>query len=623
MGLTNALSAAASGLRITQAAVDLTAKNVANVDTPGYSRKSLLQQSVIAGDRTIGVRISGYTREVSNLVQSELRTELGSFGYASTLGDYYNRLDQLFGAPGSGNALDDLFNGLTGSLSELATTPESLSAQTQVVADASVLAQRISQIGTSIQAMRSETERSISEVVDRINILLGQLEDSNGRIIAQTKIGNTPVELLDQRDAVLDELSQYLDLSIIDRDDGGVNVLTSNGTLLFDYKAARLDFDAHLSMSPESLWNADPSLRGVGTIAIFSPAGNTVDLIADKGINGGSLGGLLDLRDDILVEAQRQVDELAGALSRAFSDSPIAGTAATVGAQSGFDVDLSALLSGDPVTLTYTDNVSGNQEVVTFIAVNNPGVLPLSDDATARTDDTVFGIDFSAGFGSVATQIGTALGANFTVSDEGAGVIRILDDGAPDAVDIDALDAVATSTALADSGVGLPLFVDGGNSPFIYSGSRDGGNQLTGFANRIKVNPAVVDDATSLVIYQTSPATLSGDATRPQALLDRLTNATTDFSPQTGLGGAIGYRTTVAGFMQQIVTFQGAASANAQGAVIAQEQIVTTLQETFIRDTGVNVDEEMARLIELQNAYAANARVISVIDEMIDTLIRI
>lgn len=624
MGLGSALAAAASGLRITQDAVTLAARNISNADNPGYTRKSLLQDAVIAGDQTIGVMLEGYTRDVSMLIQRELRGELTGFGFAQSMNTFYDRIDKMFGAPGNANALDTLYNSLTESLAELATTPESISVQTQVVTDAQVLAQRLNGISNDIQNMRQEAEQQIGDIVERVNVLLKDLEANNERIVAQTRAGRPPVDLLDQRDRTLDELSQYMDLTIIDRPDGGVSVLTGNGTMLFDQNAARLTFDERATLNAGTLYHPDDAQRGVGTVSIFSPAGYEVDLIKDNAIGGGALGALIQLRDDVLVEAQRQLDEFAAALSRSFSDNPVAGTAATAGAQAGFDIDVGALQAGDPITLTYVDNVSGDTEVVTFIRTDTASVLPLGDDATARTDDTVYGIDFSGGNAAVAAQIGAALGANFTVSDQGGTTIRILDDGAANQVNVVALDAVATATAATDQGLGFPLFIDGGYSPEIYSGTLDDGvGQLVGFSGRIGVNADIVADPNFLVTYSTSPPTAPGDATRPEAMLDRLTATDIAFSPATGLGGSNAYKTSVEGFLRQMITFQGSAAANAGEAFLAQDQIVTTLTETYARETGVNVDEEMAHLIELQNAYAANARVISVIDEMIDTLMRI
>ncbi|MCB1492950.1 MAG: flagellar hook-associated protein FlgK, partial [Rhodobiaceae bacterium] len=467
MGLASALSTAVTGLKITQQAVDLTAKNVANADSPGYTSKTLLQEAVIADGETIGVRSSGVARATSRLVQSEYRNELEGYGYADTLGEFYQRIDQLFGTPGSTDALDSLYNNLTESLTQLSGTPESEAMQTQVVADATVLAHRLNGISDDIQTMRQEAETRLSETVDRVNALLGQLETTSSRIVSRTVAGSQPVDLLDQRDQIIDELSRYMDLTLIEREDGGINVLTSTGTLLFDTNAAKLQFNAKTVNGAQTLYNRDDSISDLGTISIVSGAGYSIDLIADNAIRGGELGALIEMRDDILVEAQQQLDEFAAALSRSFSDNPVDGTAVTVGAQDGFDIDLAALQSGDPITLTYTE--SGNSHVVTFIPTQDGSILPLSDDATARADDTVVGIDFSLGNAAVATQIQAALGANFTVSDQGGSVIRILDDGAAGLVDIDSLDAVATATALTDQGLGFPLFIDGSHSPDAYS----------------------------------------------------------------------------------------------------------------------------------------------------------
>lgn len=122
MGLTGAISTATSALRLTQAQIDVTAQNVANADTPGYTKKTLVQSSVIAGEDVVGVRIDGLTRSTSRLVQSQLLGDLSRLGSTRTEADYYSRLDNLFGAPGSPSALDTLFNNFTSSLQTLATS---------------------------------------------------------------------------------------------------------------------------------------------------------------------------------------------------------------------------------------------------------------------------------------------------------------------------------------------------------------------------------------------------------------------------------------------------------------------------------------------------------------------
>src|SRR4051794_40941196 len=110
MGLGQALSAAVSGLRVTQSNLALVASNIANAETPGYVRKSASQVANASGDVTIGVRLSSISRELDQYLQRQLRTETAGGGYASTRADYFQRLKAVFGKPGAGNPLGPAFN---------------------------------------------------------------------------------------------------------------------------------------------------------------------------------------------------------------------------------------------------------------------------------------------------------------------------------------------------------------------------------------------------------------------------------------------------------------------------------------------------------------------------------
>src|SRR5262245_6447610 len=131
MGLTTALSSALSGLQATQQGMSLVADNVANANTPGYIRKTLLQQNSFAGGT--GVQVLGISRELDLLVQKQLRAEVAGGNYASTINDFYTRLNQTFGTPGGNDALDTLFNNFTSSLNALTASPDSIAAQGQVL----------------------------------------------------------------------------------------------------------------------------------------------------------------------------------------------------------------------------------------------------------------------------------------------------------------------------------------------------------------------------------------------------------------------------------------------------------------------------------------------------------
>ena len=326
----------------------------------------------------------------------------------------------------------------------------------------------------------------------------------------------------------------------------------------------------------------------------------------------------LNSGDDLLVEAQNQLDSLADGLADAFSKYDVEGTSATSGLQAGFDVDLAALQSGNEVTLSYEDVGTGETHVVTFVRVDSATSLPLGDDVTARNDDSVYGIDFSGGMGSVATQIQAALGGAFTVSNPSGSTIQILDDGAANTVNVLALDASVTATGLQDLAGALPFFVDGGQGPGLYTGSVDGQRQQTGFAGRIAVNPDLINDQTLLVKYGSGIG--DADQTRPEALYKALTDQDLTFGYQTG-GSPV--TMTVDEYARQFISYQAEQASAAKTRHEGQEIVMNNVQQRFEDGAKVDVDTELANLLELQTAYSANARVMTAVKEMMDALLRI
>jgi flagellar hook-associated protein 1 FlgK len=146
---------------------------------------------------------------------------------------------------------------------------------------------------------------------------------------------------------------------------------------------------------------------------------------------------------------------------------------------------------------------------------------------------------------------------------------------------------------------------------------------MTGYAGRISVNPALLNNPSALSTYSTSPTTAAGDTTRSDYLFTQLTNATFSYSPQTGLGStAQPFTGTVTSYLQQFISQQGNAATQATQLQQGQDVVVATLQQKFNSTSGVSIDTEMSNLIALQNSYAANAHVMSVIQSMMNTLLQ-
>jgi flagellar hook-associated protein 1 FlgK len=325
------------------------------------------------------------------------------------------------------------------------------------------------------------------------------------------------------------------------------------------------------------------------------------------------------MRDYILVEAQNQLDAMAGAMAQALSSETRVGTATSVVPQAGFEVDAAGLLAGNTIQLTYTDNQSQQQRRITIVRVDDPSALPLSNSATVDPNDEVIGIDFSGGMASALSQLNARFNGVLQFDNPSGEVLRVLDDGAMGRSDVNALSLTRTVTGLSEGGSAFAFFTDA-STPF--SGYHtSSGSQMLGFAGRIAVNPALLADPTKLV--KLSSSTESGDPQRPNFIYQQLTGTALTFSSITGIGTASEpYNGDLATFLRQVLSRQGEAASNAESLSQVQTVVVNALSQRVADSSGVNVDQEMAYLISLQTAYGANARVMSAVRDMIDLLLK-
>lgn len=623
MGLGGVLSTSLSGLKTTEAALELVARNVANADTPGYTKKSLLRESTVANGQSNGVREVAITRELDALLQREARLSNSAFANSSVLQSFLSRVDQLFGEPGSDFAADAIYNQFTASLSELAATPDSTILQQTVLRDAQTLVQMLNQTTKDIQGLRSQADSALSGIVNDMNEALSQIERINSQIIALGASGNLPPDLLDERDRQIDTLANFMDIRVLPRENGSISIFTESGTSLFDGTATKFQFDGRGAITADALYSIDPAQRGVGTIVATAQNGFTFDLLQDGVIRSGEIAAYTALRDDILVEAQTQLDEFASSLALALSSINTEGTAATSGAATGLEADISTMISGDRISLDVVDTVSGNTQTYTFIRVDDPTQLPLQASATTNPNDLVFGIDFSGGLAAAVAAMDTIVGANVVLSLSGTNLVA-LDDGAPDLTDIGALSVRTIASGLTGQGLAMSFFTDFNGGDLAYSESFDGGPQKRGFAGRIAISSALKADPTGLIVSSTSPQTGSGDATRPLFLLDQLTDTNSQFSPAGSIGGVNApFEGTPGDYLVRIIDFQAAQSSDISRVHESRTIVATSLNERLNKETGVNLDEELSNLLVLQNAYAANARILQAVDEIIKTLLRV
>ncbi len=622
MSLAQALATAVSGLRATQSGMAIVAGNVANAQTPGYVRKTMDQVATAAGGFGSSVRVSAINRELDLYIQRQLRTESSGGAYADLRANFYQRLQQVYGDPGSATTLETVFNNLTTALQGLATSPESSSARGDVLNAAQILAQQLNGMTSDIQELRTDAELGLADAAAKANDAMQQIARINQQLSTARDNDSTTAALLDQRDNYVGQLAQLMDIRVVESDHHQIGVFTNSGIQLVGTQASSLSFDAQGTVMPNALWDADPGKRTVGTLKLISPTGGDMDLIANKVIRSGQIAALLEMRDQVLVQAQAQIDAIAAAMSRALSDRTTDGTLAVAGAQSGFDLDTAGLFAGNTIDITYTDTMTNTQRKLTLIRVDDPAALPLQNTATSDPNDRVIGINFSAGMGSVVSQLNALLApTGLQFSNPAGTTLRVLDDGAGNKVDVNAASTTKTITALT-GGVEIPLFVDAQDP---YTGAITSlGSQRVGLAGRLSVNAAILADPSKLVVYQASLLTSAGDSTRPSFIYDRLNAAALDFSPESGIGTAVApFSGSLASFIRQVMSFQGQAADSATSLQQGQDVVVSSLQQRFNDASSVNVDQEMANLLNLQNAYAANARVLSAVKDMLDALLRV
>jgi flagellar hook-associated protein 1 FlgK len=616
MSLSQALATAVTGLHTTQVGLSLVSNNVANAGTQGYLRKTMSLGAIATG----GVKVDAINRQLDQYIQRQLRVESSGAGYADLRAQFQSRLQSIYGPPGGDATLETLFNDFTTALQGLSTSPDSSASRGAVLNAAQALTQQLHSTTADIQGLRSDAEQALGDAVRQANEAMQRIAQINRQV--STSNDASTAGLLDERDRYIDQLARLMDISVVAGDHNQVSVFTGSGIQLVGSTASTLSFDGRSLLDPMARWSADPAQRSVGTITLTGPNGDSVDLLATRSIRSGEIAAYLEMRDQTLVQAQSQLDEIAAGLARALSDQTVDAAPVSIPPQAGFDIDLSGFLAGNSVTINYTDNVTNTPRTLTLVRVDDPAALPLSNSVTQDPNDKVIGIDFSGGMASVINQITAAVGAtSLQFSNPSGNTLRILDDGDSDRVNVDAVSGIRTVSSLTSGSAELPFFQDAGQP---YSAAiTASGSQVVGFAGRITINPNLLADPSRLVVFQTSPQTPAGDAARPNFILDRITNGQLTFPAQSGVGSAAApFTGSLPAFLRQVISRQGEAAESAARLKDGQEVVFNALQQRFDDTSAVNIDQEMSNLLNLQNAYAANARVVSTVQEMLDILMR-
>ncbi len=683
MSLVGSLRSAMSALQVTQAALRITSNNIANLNTEGYSRKTAGTLTPVLDGQAAGVSLSEIQRTVDENLLRQIRNHIASLAGQRTQNEFLARTQQLFGTPADDSSISHGITKLGTALEAAALSPNSLTARGSVVDTARRLTDQLNAMTRDLQQMRAEANQEIGRSVERINTLLADIDSLNSQIVGAKTAGDSAADLEDQRDLLIDRLAEEIDIQYFERGDGRVVIATTSGRTLLHGLPVPLTYTPAAQLSAGSTY-----LNGIGAIG-YGGAG--VDITQE--IGSGRLAGLLDVRDQSLVDLQAEIDRLAevlrdqinalhndgtavpapslltGSHGLAAGDAPaMAGTfrVAVVDADGlvveSLDIDLTALAPPDMGALVAQIDAMANASasfdaagrvVITAAAGNGVAVNEL--DSAVTTGSATMGLAHFLGLNDVldsGTDYDTYLSDRVAGDSAALGLAGTLDfsiGGATIPVAYaagDSLADIATAINGALGGANVSATVvpeasgyrleirdgDGDNLFVTDSGGFTAALNLrpgeAGTAGRIAVRDSLLADPSLLALGELSgAATLTtgdlvisaGDGSIAQAMAD----AFTDDLSIAAAGRLSASTTTLAGYATNILASNAAAAEAAASDVASGESFYFALETQSAAISDVNLDEELANLVMLQNAYGASARLTTTITEMMDLLLEI
>ena len=549
------LNTAKLGLQTNQTAIEITGHNIANVQTEGFSRQEVTLE--VNRPRRVGlaflgtgVRATNVTRDFDQFLFNQILGESSTLGNFDVRNTFFQRLETILNES-SGVSLNNAMSEFFLAFDDLASNPTNLSARTAVLSAAGTLATVFNQLGSSLLQQRVNLDGAVNAEVTEINGMLDEIAEFN-RSIVQLENGNTQAnDLRDQRDLLIKQLSEKLDVQLIDTNDNSTMITLSGGSpLVVGTTVFKLSTTANLDN------------RGFKDILVDDGMGGTNNVTAE--IQGGEMRGLLDMRDVETLGLIDKLDRLAAGLMEEVNGIHLQGL--------GLDGSSGNLFYE---TLTPTVTISSQNLGAPTVTAINASPSTVTVDKFQLQFDGLGSFDVFNLTTNQTVATGLAVGGTVNI----ANGLAITTGGAPaagDTVDISISEDAALNMALSSTVLNDTSKIAAG-----LSGTGDGQNAL------------------NISNLQNSLVFSSGG-----------------FTPGAGTS-------TFDDFYNSIISGLGAGSRSSQTILKQQEGVMLQLNTQRESISGVSLDEEMINLIKFQQAYAASARMITVIEEMFDVLQRI
>jgi flagellar hook-associated protein 1 FlgK len=656
------------------AALQATGNNIANANTVGYSRQTAEfetagGQFTGAGFFGKGVNVSTITRAHDEFLTREAATTRALAAADAARSGQLQQLEKVFamGEAGLGYAAQQLYNAFV----DVANRPQDASARQVVLARAGELAARFRSAGEQIDSIQAGVTQDLKSNVASINMLSSRIAELNNKIAMSKGTGHTPNDLLDQRDQAVNDLSQYIQVNTIAADDGSLSVFIGGGQ-----KLVLGTQTTPLVAVPDAF---DPSKVQLG----INDSGAVREMPIEL-VTGGSIAGLLRFQNNDLTDARNLVGQLASAIAGSLNAQQALGLdlgqpssagapILTVGNPVTLPATGNAMAGGVPVA-SYVDG-SGNRVPSVSMAIVDARELQASDyelfadptlpagsyrltrlsDGTQQTvtnGDVVdgFRIDIAAPAPAARDRfllrpVGAAARNTTLVLDDPKGLAAASPVAATFGIDntgtasLASLAAVSADPTSPELNASITFTSDTGNYDWEL---RDAGGALirSGSAVWTAGQPIRSDawtPATPAMRYEwelnlngvprngdtldvsrtTIPASDNGNAKALLALRDAAI-----VGQQTLSSGTVVPGITVTDAYANVLADVGV---RVQGAKLSEQMsatIATDAKEAQSARSGVNLDEEAARLIQFQQAYQAAAKMLQVAQSVFDTLLQ-
>ena len=582
MSLSIARYSAYSALMTTQTQISVASANIANADTEGYTKKTATQVATVSNGIGTGTTITGISSNVDKLLLKSLFQAVSALGSATVTDSYASQLQSLFGSTSSGDdssgtSIANTIAALETAIADLADTPESETLKAQVVSALDDVAAQLRDTSNQIQTLRSNADQEIASDVDQANDLLATIKDLNDQIVKEQAAGNSTADLEDQRNTALQDLSSLMDINYYSTDSGAIYVYTTSGQVLLNSAVHELSFTSAGSVTSSAAYPG-----GLSGITV-----DGTDITAQ--IKSGSIAALIDQRDNVLTDAQSELDQLAVALADSLNAISNASTA-----------------SPPPNSLT------GATEVASGESLSASGIFRVAE--TDSDGNLVSYQDFDlSGYATVGDLVSAIDGmdgvsANIDVD----GHVVITADDSNNGVAVNEMTSSVGSSG--SSGWGLADYL-GLNDLVAATGAGDFTVRSDILSNASLLPNSTLDPSSTLTVGDS--VVPEGSTAMAQSLYDAMTGDTS-FS---AAGNLSNRSTSFASYAADIVADAASAATKAVNTLTIKETVKSNLADTVSSQSGVNIDEETARVSQLENEYAAAAQLLQVLNSMFSSLL--